>query len=235
MVTSQSTNTAGTNRYTIPLILALIAAGLAGNYFRFPIFLNIDFLFGSIFAMLALQFFGLGRGILAATIIAGYTYILWNHPYAVIVMTLEVAAVGWLIGRRKMGLVLAELLSRRIVATLEKLRLITYDLPVRLTRGGKEIAWPESRVKEAAHLINNFRTMGNSLAEQFNEVRQINESLEQRVAERTRELRESEEKFRTVADYTYDWEVWEDPRGACLYCSPRLRTYHRLFAGSLYG
>ncbi len=108
MVTSPSTHTAGTNRYTILLLLALTAAGLAGNYFRFPIFFNIDFLFGSIFAMLALQFFGPGRGILAAAIIAGYTYILWNHPYSVIVMTLEVAAVGWLIGRRKMGLVLAD-------------------------------------------------------------------------------------------------------------------------------
>ena len=90
--------------------IALIAAGLAGNYFKFPIFLNIDFLFGSIFAMLALQFFGLGRGILAAAIIAGYTYILWNHPYAIIIMTAEVAVVGWLMGRRKMGLVLADTL-----------------------------------------------------------------------------------------------------------------------------
>jgi len=33
-------------------------------------------------------------------------------------------------------------------------------------------------------------------------------------------LQESEEKFRTVADYTYDWEIWEDPAGTCLYCSP---------------
>ena len=31
-------------KYSIPLFLALIAAGLAGNYFKFPIFLNIDFL-----------------------------------------------------------------------------------------------------------------------------------------------------------------------------------------------
>lgn len=585
MVTSPSINTAGANRYTIPLLLALIAAGLAGNYFNFPIFLNIKFLFGSIFTLLALQFFGLGWGILAAAIVAGCTDFLWHHPYASIIMTVEVAAVGWLTGHRKMGMVLAdtlywlvigmplvylffhvvmhvsfsntfivmikqavngianalvarliftgytlwsrsllmsyreiiynllaffvlcpalimlavgsrgdfsetdhhvrttliqdsrrvtdrvetwvvnrrsaiinlaemtvsrtpqqmqpyleqakksdvnfrrvglldreaittafyplvdelgmsnigrsfadrpfipalkrtlkpllsevymarigtpmpvvallapvvfngeyngyvvgilgleqirqhldkstdanaalytlldkngnvimtnrpdqtvmtpfvrgrgmfhrfeegisqwvptlppntpptekwqksfyiaetaigdlaewkllleqpvapfqkalydnytgklillflillgalalsELLSRRIVATLEKLRLITYDLPVKLITGGKEIAWPESRIKEAAHLINNFKTMGDSLAEQFDEVRQINESLEQRVAERTRELRESEQKFRTVADYTYDWEVWEDPEGFCLYCSP---------------
>ena len=87
-------------KQSLPLLLALIAAGLAGNYFKFPIFLNIDFIFGSIFAMLALQYFGLGRGILSSAIIAGYTYFLWNHPYAIIIMTAEVAAVGWLMGRK---------------------------------------------------------------------------------------------------------------------------------------
>ena len=585
LATTPSTNPAGTSKYSIPLFLTLIGAGLAGNYFNFPIFLNINFLFGGIFAMLALQFFGLGRGIVAAAIIAGYTYFLWNHPYAIVIMTAEVAVVGWLMERRKMGLVLAdtlywliigmplvylfyhsvmhvpftnnsiimlkqavngianalvarliftgyalrsrssqtsyreiiynllaffvlcpalillavgsrtdfaetdrhirttlrqdsrrisdrveiwvvnrksailnlaemaarqspqqmqpyleqaknsdvnfkriglvdkearstafyplidemgqsnigknfadrpfipilkqtlspmlsevviarvgipmpmvamlapvviggeysgyvagilsmeqirdhldksteenallytlldknsnvimsnradqkvmtpfgrgegtlirldnwisewvptlppntppterwqksfyvaettigklaewklvleqpvapfqktlydnytgkltllfliflgalalaELLSRRIVVTLEKLRLITHDLPVRLATKNKEIAWPESGVQEASHLINNFKMMGDSLSEQFKEIRQINESLEQRVKERTRELRENEEKFRTVADYTYDWEVWETSEGSCLYCSP---------------
>lgn len=33
-------------------------------------------------------------------------------------------------------------------------------------------------------------------------------------------LRESEERFRTIADYTFDWEYWEGPRGEMLYCSP---------------
>jgi len=54
--------TANPSRFAIPLFLSLLAAGLAGNYFNFEIFLNINFLFGSIFAMLVLQFFGLGRG-----------------------------------------------------------------------------------------------------------------------------------------------------------------------------
>lgn len=89
------------------LLLALIAAGLAGNYFRYPIFLDIDFLFGSIFAMLALQLLGPLRGILAAALIASYSYILWNHPYAIVIMTAEVAATAWLVGRFKIGLVLA--------------------------------------------------------------------------------------------------------------------------------
>jgi PAS domain S-box-containing protein len=95
-------------KHGVPLLLFLILAGLAGNYFKFPIFLNIDFLFGSIFAMLALQFFGLGRGILAAAITASYTYVLWNHPYAIVIMTAEVAVVAWLMNRHKLGLVLAD-------------------------------------------------------------------------------------------------------------------------------
>ncbi len=115
MVTPSSADTVGTNKYSIPLFLALIAAGLAGNYFNFPIFLNINFLFGSIFAMLALQFFGLGWGIPAAALIAGYTYILWNQPYTIIIMIAEVAVVGLLMGRRKLGMVLADTLYWLII------------------------------------------------------------------------------------------------------------------------
>jgi len=33
-------------------------------------------------------------------------------------------------------------------------------------------------------------------------------------------LRESEEKFRTLADWTYDWELWVDSQGAYVYISP---------------
>jgi PAS domain S-box-containing protein len=33
-------------------------------------------------------------------------------------------------------------------------------------------------------------------------------------------LQDSEEKFRTVADYTYAWEAWETQGGVLLYCSP---------------
>ena len=40
------------------------------------------------------------------------------------------------------------------------------------------------------------------------------------VKERTTELRESEESYRTVADYTYDWEYWMSPDWRLLYVSP---------------
>ena len=33
-------------------------------------------------------------------------------------------------------------------------------------------------------------------------------------------LKKSEERYRTVADFTYDWELWVDPSGALIYVSP---------------
>ncbi len=41
---------------------------------------------------------------------------------------------------------------------------------------------------------------------------------DQRAAEEA--LHESEERYRTVADYTYDWEYWRAPDGKILYMSP---------------
>ncbi len=44
--------------------------------------------------------------------------------------------------------------------------------------------------------------------------------LESLVEQRTAALRDAEEKYRTVADFTYDWETWVDDAGNWLYCSP---------------
>ncbi|HEY6000340.1 MAG TPA: CHASE domain-containing protein [bacterium] len=51
----------------------------------------------------------------------------------------------------------------------------------------------------------------------------LNEALGSEITKRGRveeELRASEEKYRVVADNTYDWEFWLDPQGAFLYSSP---------------
>jgi PAS domain S-box-containing protein len=44
------------------------------------------------------------------------------------------------------------------------------------------------------------------------------DTIENKRAENS--LRQSEEKFRTLADWTYDWEMWLDPRGNTVYTSP---------------
>jgi len=58
-------------------------------------------------------------------------------------------------------------------------------------------------------------------------LKQLNEALEDRVIERTAELlksntalRQTEEKYRTVADFTYDWEYWINAEGSYNYVSP---------------
>jgi len=61
------------------------------------------------------------------------------------------------------------------------------------------------------------------LALQGRELEEVNVELSEEIAERKRveaEILASEEKFRTVADFTYDWEYWRAPEGRFLYVSP---------------
>ncbi|MBA4373275.1 MAG: hypothetical protein C0402_10510 [Thermodesulfovibrio sp.] len=96
-------------KQTLPLFVALIVAGIAGNYYSYELFFSIQFIFGSIFAMLALQLLGLRYGVLAAALISSITWQLWNHPYAIIIMTGEVLFAGLLTQRRKnIGIVEAD-------------------------------------------------------------------------------------------------------------------------------
>ncbi|MCJ7588646.1 MAG: PAS domain-containing protein [Candidatus Aminicenantes bacterium] len=52
------------------------------------------------------------------------------------------------------------------------------------------------------------------------ELKKHRDHLEQLIAERTEDLKKSEERFRTVADFTYDWEYWADAQRRLLYISP---------------
>ena len=61
------------------------------------------------------------------------------------------------------------------------------------------------------------------LVRKSEELEEANVALLTEIAERKRveaEILVSEEKFRTVADFTYDWEYWKDPTGNFLYVSP---------------
>ena len=61
------------------------------------------------------------------------------------------------------------------------------------------------------------------LAQKGEELEKANSVLLKEIAERKRaeaKIQASEEKFRTVADFAYDWEYWMDPTGNFLYVSP---------------
>ncbi|HEY9642423.1 MAG TPA: GAF domain-containing protein [Coleofasciculaceae cyanobacterium] len=82
-------------------LLLLVVAGFLGNYFRWTLFFDIDFLFGSIAVWLVVCLYGVRWGTLAACIAGSCTYIIWHHPYTTLTFTLEALFVGWLFHRRQ--------------------------------------------------------------------------------------------------------------------------------------
>jgi PAS domain S-box-containing protein len=90
--------------------VGLIGLGLAGNHFSLPLFFGIDFLFGSIATLVVTYVYGSLWGIIAASIIASYTYVLWNHPYAMFVAILEGAFVGYQLRKAHRNIVFVDTL-----------------------------------------------------------------------------------------------------------------------------
>ncbi len=71
-----------------------------GNYCRLPLFFGVDFLFGSIFSLIATYFYGLRMGVAVSAIASIHTYFLWGQPYAAILLILETIWIG--IGLKQM-------------------------------------------------------------------------------------------------------------------------------------
>ncbi|HAC62940.1 MAG TPA: ATPase [Cyanothece sp. UBA12306] len=85
-------------RYYLILCLLLVGA-LAGNYWNIQLFFGVNFLFGTIAVWLVLENYGIFWGTLAGIISASCTYLLWGHPYAVIIFTAETLFVALLLRR----------------------------------------------------------------------------------------------------------------------------------------
>ncbi|MCG2722304.1 MAG: PAS domain S-box protein, partial [Thermodesulfovibrionales bacterium] len=74
-----------------------------------------------------------------------------------------------------------------------------------------------------ARLQRAYDELENRVKERTAELRIINTKLWDEITERKRveeDLRETELRYRTVADFTNDWEYWETPDGKLSYVSP---------------
>jgi PAS domain S-box-containing protein len=84
--------------------------------------------------------------------------------------------------------------------------------------------------KSFVQMVNNLKTvmvsrdeLEHRVKERTAELRASNRLLRSEIDERKRtegRLAEAELKYRTVADYTFDWEYWENPDGSLQYVSP---------------
>ncbi len=75
-------------------LLLFASLGYLGNYFRLSLFFGVDFLFGSIFVLIATYFYGIRIGVMVSAIASICTYFLWQHPYGAILLVLETLWVG---------------------------------------------------------------------------------------------------------------------------------------------
>ncbi len=88
----------------------LVLLGVLGNFLSLELFFSVSFIFGSIATMFAVHQFGVKYGTLVALIVSSYTLILWGHPYAIILFTLEAIIVGTIISKQKVkNLMLADI------------------------------------------------------------------------------------------------------------------------------
>ncbi|MFP4495738.1 MAG: PAS domain S-box protein, partial [Halochromatium sp.] len=77
-----------------PLALLGLLASI-GNGFGLAVFFGVDFLFGSIAALLALFWFGPRAGLLVAAIGASTTWLLFAQPYTALVLLAELTFICW--------------------------------------------------------------------------------------------------------------------------------------------
>ncbi|MBK5969109.1 MULTISPECIES: PAS domain S-box protein [Thiorhodovibrio] len=94
---------------TILATLGLALLAVLGNVLTMPLGFGVVLIFGSVFAMLAVVLLGPLPAMLVGFAGGLYTWVLWGHPYALVVMTLEPLVVGLLYRRGRVNLVMADM------------------------------------------------------------------------------------------------------------------------------
>lgn len=118
---------------------------------------------------------------------------------------------------------LSRLFAVRYSSVLQRLEDATRQLPVRIS-SGEVVGWPTPMTSEMAGLIVNFQAMGTAIQQHVTELESLNESLEQRVAERTRALDELNRDFVSFLENTTDFVYFKDENSRFRFCSQTLAT-----------
>jgi len=103
------------------------------------------------------------------------------------------------------------------VELLESLKKVTNKMIQSIS---KEIS---RREKAEIALLKSHDKLEHRIEKRTAELRTINEKLWDEIVERKKveeELQKAELRYRTVADFTHDWEYWETPDGKLIYVSP---------------
>ncbi len=92
----------------ILMALAFVALGWLGNYLSIKVAFGVNFIFGSIFTIVVAAIMGLWWGLGVSLIASSYTWLLWNHPYAIIIFIAEILWIGFALQKGKSNLLLID-------------------------------------------------------------------------------------------------------------------------------
>jgi diguanylate cyclase (GGDEF)-like protein/PAS domain S-box-containing protein len=81
---------------------------IAGNALAVPLFYSIQFIFGSVFVFIAMTMLGTWPAVIVAAAGGLYTWVLWGHPYALMVFVAECLFVVWVCRRAEISTLLAD-------------------------------------------------------------------------------------------------------------------------------
>jgi len=96
-------------------------------------------------------------------------------------------------------LALSHVFANKLSSMFRNLENVTRELPLRIA-SGEAVIWPLAMTSEMAGLTCNFQLMSTAIQQHVVALRSLNETLGQRVEERTRDLRESERFVIDVMD-----------------------------------
>ena len=134
--------------------------------------------------------------------------VLWNHAFAASIKAHFDVDL-------RVGMRTEDYMPREMLARFSSLQaLVTRALEGKAQQAEFEFPHPDGN-------IHHFE-IGWSPVRQGNEiiaVAEVTRDVTERKAAEGR-LREAERRYRTVADFTWDWEYWEDPDGGLRYVSP---------------
>jgi signal transduction histidine kinase/DNA-binding response OmpR family regulator len=108
-------------------------------------------------------------------------------PYVRYLEQLYIRDLAILWGVTLLSVAIAAVVSRQVVTPILQLAAVTTNVPQRLVHS-HTIELPDSSVDEIALLSQNIQTMLQALKHQFDQIRHTNDTLEQRVRQRTLEL-----------------------------------------------
>ncbi|MBJ6727909.1 PAS domain S-box protein [Geomesophilobacter sediminis] len=124
----------------------------------------------------------------------------------------------------------SRVLSRLLSNSLGRLEQTAAAIPARLGQGISD--WPGSRIREVQSLSTHIQVVADALTATFREVTALNQTLEQRIEERTSELRASSERLQNlslqVPGAFFQFQLFPDGRSTFPYVSRAIEELYEV-------